>query len=230
MDSKAGDDKKDLVAGYGRVSTQKQVIEGTSAEDQKNRIEKECDKNDWILTKFYSDDGFSGKTMEHRPGIQKLIRDAKDGKFKAVLFTKLDRIGRSLRELLNFWNLMQEEYKLDLICIDVPAINTKGPFSTMMLAILGGFAEFERSLIRERMSIGRLIKWKEGKTVVGALPYGYDWDDEAGAIVIHDKQSDIVRQIYSMYLHENYSFRLHLSQQKNSPPVYIPSPQQTHVP
>jgi len=100
-------DNKKIVAGYGRVSTQKQVIEGTSADDQKNRIIKECQKNNWVLYKFYSDDGYSGKTMTHRPGIQELIDDAKSGNFEAIVFTKLDRIGRSLKELLYFWELMQ---------------------------------------------------------------------------------------------------------------------------
>ena len=153
-----------------QVSTLKQVIEGTSAEDQKIRIEKECEKNHWPLYKFYSDDGFSGKTMKHRPGIQELIKDAKDGKFNTILFTNLDRVGRSLRELINFWKLMQEEYRLNLLCIDMPLLNTKDPLGEMMLAMFGGFAKFERALIRERMSRGRLFKWKQGKSVVGALP------------------------------------------------------------
>jgi site-specific DNA recombinase len=109
---------KKYVAGYGRVSTLKQALEGTSAKDQEQRIKDYCQKEGCQLHQFYSDEGISGKTMEHRPGIQELIKDAQADKFGVVLFTKLDRVGRNLRELLNFYELMQEELGLSLICIE----------------------------------------------------------------------------------------------------------------
>ena len=100
-------------AGYGRVSTEAQ-IDGTSPEDQREKIQLECKKLGYNLTKIYSDDGFSGKTIEFRPGLQELMRDAKEGRFDCVMFTKLDRLGRNLRELLNVWQLITEDLKIDL--------------------------------------------------------------------------------------------------------------------
>jgi site-specific DNA recombinase len=192
---------KEVVAGYGRVSTVRQALEGTSAEDQRQRIVNYCKQHDFVLHEFYADEGISGKNMEHRPAIQKLIADAKDGKFSAVLFTKIDRIGRNLREVLDFYHLINEEYHLELISIDQPEINTKGSIGKALLQLIGTFAEFERTMIRERMSGGRLIKWKRGESVVGAMPYGYAWNGKAA--VPHGEQAAVVRQIFSLYLDQH---------------------------
>ncbi len=203
--------KKIIAAGYGRVSSMKQALEGTSAEDQKERISQYCADNDMELYKFYSDDGISGKTMEHRPGIRQLLDDAKDRRFDAVVFTKLDRVGRNARELHEFCHLVKEQYQLKLISIDMPALNGEvGAFGNLLFTILGGFAEFEREIIRERTSDGRHIRWsqaKYSKAVIGALPFGYRWDKKQKEIVEHPEQGPIVRRIFSMYLDEGYSIK-----------------------
>ena len=193
------------VAGYGRVSTQRQVAEGTSAKDQKDRVQKICQKEGWALYKFYSDDGFSGKNMENRPGIQELIKDANNDKFDVVMFTKLDRVGRNLREVLNFWNLIQEKLNLQLFCIDDHAVNTEGRLGKAMVGMLGMFAEFERDLIRERMKGGRKIKWKEGSVFIGHPPYGYKWNKKLKKIEKIPEQIEIYKKIVSLYVDQNYS-------------------------
>ena len=95
------------VAGYGRVSTSDQ-IEGTSPQAQKDAVTVECERFGYELYKFYSDEGFSGFSISNRPGLKKLLQDAKASKFDAVMFTKLDRLGRNLRELLNTWKLFED--------------------------------------------------------------------------------------------------------------------------
>lgn len=72
------------VAGYARVSTAMQVNDGTSLEAQRNKIEKTCKNLGYELVGFYSDDGISGGSL-NRPKLKELLRDAKDGKFDAVL-------------------------------------------------------------------------------------------------------------------------------------------------
>jgi site-specific DNA recombinase len=127
------------VAGYGRVSTQAQATEGTSSEEQRRVIEEECRKNSWNLVQFYTDDGFSGKN-DNRPGLKRLIDEAKQGKFDAVMFTKLDRLGRNLRDILNIWHDLSEE-GLEIICVQQPQVNTFGSLGKMMLS----FSEYLRS-------------------------------------------------------------------------------------
>ena len=70
-------------AGYCRVSTRDQVEVGISLKDQKDSIKAECTRQGRQLYKIYSDDGISG-TIEDRPEIQKLLKDAKTKKFSIV--------------------------------------------------------------------------------------------------------------------------------------------------
>jgi site-specific DNA recombinase len=195
------------VAGYGRVSTQEQVLQGTSARDQRKQIEKECIHRGYRLYKFYSDDGISGKSLKARPGIQQLISDAETGKFDVVMFTKLDRIGRNQRDLHNFWHLMQKKVKLSLYCIKDPSVNSDGRFGKLMLGILATFAEFERDLIKERTAAGRKYKWKNSESYPGTPPYGYRWNKERKQIEIVPEQREIYERIVSLYLDQHYSLK-----------------------
>jgi site-specific DNA recombinase len=193
-------------AGYGRVSTHGQAEKGTQ-ELQTEAIEKECEKLDYELVHFYSDEGISGKDMKNRPGIQSLMKDAKAGKFDVVIFTKLDRVGRSLRDILNFWHLINEDLGLDLYCIAQPFLSTSGQFGKMMLAVLGVFAELERDLIRERTTEGRMSSWNKLEGIIGGLPLGYVLNKEKNAIEIEEKGAKIYHKIVSYYLDENHSMK-----------------------
>lgn len=115
------------VAGYGRVSTIEQALKGTSAEEQENKIRKECQHKNYELYRIYTDKGISGKTLKIRPGIQSLISDAKAGKFEMIMFTKLDRVSRTLRDLLNFWDLITKDLGLKMYCISDPSLNSYTP-------------------------------------------------------------------------------------------------------
>jgi len=87
------------VAGYARVSTIGQ-LDGTSLEDQKRIIEEAAKKAGHELVEIYADKGISGSSLK-RPELQRLITDAKEKKFESVFFTKLDRMGRSVRDIHN---------------------------------------------------------------------------------------------------------------------------------
>jgi len=158
------------VVGYGRVSTTSQM-DGTSPEEQKKSIKDECDRNGYELVNFYSDFAISGKD-DKRPGLQKMLADAKAQKFQTVMFTKLDRLGRNLRDIKNIlFNIT--DAGLTFSCIQQPEINNEGIYGDLLLNILGAFAEFEWLMIRDRTTRGRMIKWREGNGAIGSLPVGY---------------------------------------------------------
>ena len=193
-------------AGYGRVSTHGQAEKGTQ-ELQTEAIEAECEKLDYDLVHFYSDEGISGKDMKNRPGLQQLITDAKNKKFDIVMFTKLDRLGRSIRDTFNFWHMIVEDLGLKPYCIDQPFLNASGPFGNMILAIFAAFAELERTLIRERTTDGRMSSWKKLEGIVGTLPLGYVLNKGKKEIEIEEKGAKIYNKIVSYYLDENYSMK-----------------------
>lgn len=87
------------VATYARVSTQEQALEGTSLDFQDSQLLAYCQLQGWSVINSYSDPGYSGKDG-NRPGLEKLLADAKIGLFDKVLVYKLDRLARNLRLLL----------------------------------------------------------------------------------------------------------------------------------
>ncbi|OPY88766.1 MAG: putative DNA-invertase from lambdoid prophage Rac [Smithella sp. PtaU1.Bin162] len=192
------------VAGYARVSTMEQALNGTSAEEQKIIIERKCNEQGNQLYKFYSDDGFSGRN-DNRPGLQNLMCDAKDGKFDLVMFTKLDRLGRNLRDVKNI--LFQlKELSLKFYCVEQPVVNETSLYGDMMLNMLSAFSELESGLIRERTNNGRMTRWKRNESIMGSVPYGYTRDNK-GKITIHPENRKHYEKIISLYFDQNYAMK-----------------------
>ena len=127
------------VVSYDRVSTQAQVDEGTSLDEQKKRCRDECKRLGHEFIKHYSDDGFSGGSIERRGALQNLISEAKLKNFDMVVFTKLDRIGRDQLDILNVLNIL-EKCGLEINCLDEPMINSGNPMREMALGMLSTFA------------------------------------------------------------------------------------------
>jgi site-specific DNA recombinase len=193
------------VAGYARVSTSGQVKDDNSLPNQRKAIEDKAKKEGWELAAIYEDGGISGGSLD-RPELERMRMDAKEGKFDAVLFTKLDRLGRSVRDIHNLFYEFKTESGIDLICIDDPSLNTSGKMGGLMLGIMSSFAEFERRLIQERMIEGRKAKWDKGQLPVGdqLLPFGYK-KNEAGKIEIVPEHGKIYQRMVSLYLDERLS-------------------------
>jgi DNA invertase Pin-like site-specific DNA recombinase len=193
------------VAGYVRVSTFEQAEKGTSIDEQKRIIRQECLTRDWQLVKIYSDEGASGKLI-NRQGLQDLQRDANMGLFQAIMFTKSDRLTRSIRDLSNLWHDWTE-VGLEIICVEQPEINSKGIYGKMMRHLLGIFAEWERDAISERTASGRMVRWRNTEAIMGALPYGYEFDRDNRKIVFNPEKIIICKRIFKMYLHQKLSTR-----------------------
>jgi site-specific DNA recombinase len=207
--------------GYGRVSTLGQATDGTSSDEQKRIITEECERKGWELVRFYSDEGYSGKNTL-RPGFVQLLMDAKAGKFDTVVFTKLDRFGRSLKDMLN--NLSElSDLDIRIYCINQPEINADGALGKALLQFLGIFAEFEHAMIAERTKQGRKAAWKSGQSFIGTMPFGYKLDRENGnKIIINKEQKAVYDKIVSMYLAERLpttAIALELNRQQLPPPT-----------
>ena len=178
---------------YIRVSTDKQASEGTSLEVQEEKLRKFCSMQGWNIFQLYADRGISGKDTE-RPQFQALMQDAREKKFDVVVVTKLDRFGRSLRDLINCI------YDLNSIGVQFTSvndnINTTTPNGKLLFHILGAFAEFEREIIRERMMTGIAKARQEGR-IIGRVPMGYKIVD--GKVVIDPEKAELVKSIFQAY-------------------------------
>ena len=134
--------------GYVRTST---FLQESSVEAQREKIKKYCQAKGWKLLKIYTDEGKSGSNIK-RPAWQKLIAERDEHKFDVLVFTKLDRISRSLSDLLLIVAEFEKE-NVKISSID-DNIDTQGAQGRLMLSIMGAFSEFERSIIRERLVRG----------------------------------------------------------------------------
>lgn len=194
---------KNNVAGYVRVSTSQQVETGTSIDDQIKNIEKEAERRGWEKPAFYKDEGISGKS-DKRPALQLMLSDIRTKKFHAIIFTKIDRLARNLRDTLNIYH-EAEKYGVAMVCLDNPVISTDGPMGSVMLQVMGAFAQFERDLIRSRTVAGRMAKWKKGEAIMGNLPFGYYQNKENNKIEIDQEKVKIIQKIYHLYLDNRLS-------------------------
>ena len=133
---------------YLRVSTDDQTTE-----NQRAALEAVAEHRGWPVVATYADVGISGsKGRTGRPGLDKLLQDAARAKFDVVMVWALDRLGRSLADLVDTLRTLEAAH-VDLF-IDQQAIDTTTPAGRMFFHVTGAFAEFERDMIRNRVNAG----------------------------------------------------------------------------
>ena len=117
------------------------------------------------MVAVYEDAGISGaKGRDRRPGYDALLKDATGRNFEMIAAWSVDRLGRSLQDLVGFLTELQA-VGCDLY-LHQQALDTSTPSGRAMFQMLGVFAEFERCMIRERVNAG-LARAKERGTVLG---------------------------------------------------------------
>lgn len=185
------------VALYVRVSTLEQAEEGYSIGEQKDKLKKYCEIKDWIVTRIYSDPGFSGSNL-NRPSMQQLIKDAGTGLYDAVLVYKLDRLSRSQKDTLHLIEDIFQKNSIHFISLS-ENFDTSTAFGKAMIGILSVFAQLERETIKERMMMGKVGRAKAGKIMAWAnVPFGYLKDKDT--YKIDPLRANIVKRIFGMYL------------------------------
>src|SRR5215468_8501280 len=133
---------------YVRVSTDAQTVE-----NQIRELRQVARRRGWDVIEVYSDAGISGaKGRNGRPGLDNVLKDASRRKFDIVMAWAIDRLGRSLSDLLDTIQHL-EACGVDLY-VDQQAIDTTTPMGKLVFQLTGAFAEFERTMIRQRIKAG----------------------------------------------------------------------------
>lgn len=136
------------VAIYARVST---VGHGQDVDLQLVELRAITAQRRWFLVDEYADAGVSGK-KEQRPELDRLMADARRGRFDVVAVWRFDRFARSTRHLLQ---ALEEFRKLNIEFLSLrEAIDTSSPLGRAMFTIVAAVAELEREIIRERVLAG----------------------------------------------------------------------------
>ena len=196
-----GNTNERVCAIYTRVSTEEQAKKGYSLSEQKKRLTDYCEYNDFIIYKYYEDDGISAKTGNYRPAFEQMIKDGKDKKFDTILAIKLDRISRSVYDM-EVINKMLSDNELDLICI-FESFDTTNANGRMVQRIMTSVAQNEIERTSERTKIGMDGAIKAGH-IPGKTPTGYRRENKC--LVVDPVTSLVVKKIFEMYSRGNSQF------------------------
>lgn len=189
---------------YLRVSTEEQAREGYSIRAQEEKLRSYATAKDWHIYNIYSDEGISGKDIDGRPAVKQLLSDIASGKVNNVLVYKIDRLTRSTKNLIELVELFNN-YQCAFNSL-IESIDTASATGRMFLKIVGIFAEFERENLAERVRLGYERKAKEGYSTGAYIPsFGYSREKGNKVQEVETEQAAIVRRIFTMYLHDDYS-------------------------
>ena len=144
---------------YIRVST-----DGQTVDNQRLELEQAAKMAGWEIVGVYDDNGVSGaKSREHREAFDRLCKDATRRQFDVVMAWSVDRLGRSLQDLIGFLG------ELHAVGVDLylhqQGLDTTTPAGKAMFQMMGVFAEFERAMIQERVKAGLRRAKAQGKTL-----------------------------------------------------------------
>jgi site-specific DNA recombinase len=190
------------VAIYARVSTQRQA-QAQTIEQQMERLLAYVQQEGWSLSEenIFRDDGYSGSGL-NRPGLDRLRdRVATDG-IDQILLTAPDRLARNYVHQMVLLEEF-ENYGCRVTFLDRPM--SQDPHDQLLLQIRGAVAEYERTLIADRMRRGRQSKYRAGILLPWTqIPYGYqvqpDHPRDPSGVQIQEEQAAIIREIFAFYL------------------------------
>jgi DNA invertase Pin-like site-specific DNA recombinase len=145
---------------YSRVST----FKGQSTLNQIRELKEIASRKNLVIVEEFSDEAISGaKGRDQRKGFDNLIKGAIRKDFDMILVWSVDRLGRSLKDLVSFLDDINS-VGCDLY-IHQSGIDSSTPSGKMMFQMCGVFAEFERGMISERVKAGQERAKSQGKHI-----------------------------------------------------------------
>ncbi|HCV8701886.1 cassette chromosome recombinase CcrC, partial [Staphylococcus pseudintermedius] len=148
--------------------------------------------------------GISGKNIEGRPAMKRLLQDVKDNKIEMVLSWKLNRISRSMRDVFNIIHEFKEHdvgYKS--ISENIDTSNASGEVLVTMFGLIGSI---ERQTLISNVKLSMNAKARSGEAITGRV-LGYKLSlnplTQKNDLVIDENEANIVREIFDLYLNHN---------------------------
>ncbi len=190
--------KQIRAAAYCRVSTEKED-QLASLETQRKFFEDYTKINNYTLVEIYADEGISGTKLKNRKAFNRMMSDAKKGKFEKVFVKDISRFSRNA---VDFLNSIRELKSMGIKCDFVnSSLSTEdGEFTLGILALV---AQEESANISKRIKFGKAKNAEKGK--IPNIVYGYNKTiGKLFTLEINHAEAAVIRHIYSMYTEDGY--------------------------
>lgn len=192
--------KQEIKVGiYARLSRDDERNgESLSIENQKLILEKYVLEQGWNLIEIYVDDGYSGTTFD-RPGVQRLLEDAKCGKINTILCKDLSRFGRNYIQVGQYTDYIFPMYNIRFIALNDNVDTAKNTTGMDMMPIMNVFNEWHSANTSKKIRAVIEANAKAGKYRTTYAPYGYvKGTDEKKLPIIDEPEASNVRRIFEM--------------------------------